>query len=211
MVKEIDCNDQIVEIELKRRCIDPGQFRKIYFRQDAQDDRQIIKEMSILKELAEDYPGYFQSSYLFKGGVSGTRRTLHVLLVPINCPPLALDLEMQMSGGEPDESMTYLVDVRRSFGEPSSIIWPAYASDCDFAVKVARKQVSRRFGWNKAQLRGCAQLVSGDEFYERAKNLVLQGFKLSEAVLWIRDLRRIAVERGTFKNFEKPRDYNLAI
>ena len=208
MVKEIECTGQIVNVVFRKMGIDQRNYRAIYFKQDGNDDHQIIKEISVLRELSEDYPSFFRSSLLFKGGVSANGSKLHTLLVPLNCPLLAIDLETRF-GGEPDETMTYLVEAKRPFGCPTELIWPVYSENCDEAAIIARKTVSRQNGWIKRDLTLFPSLVSPDDFCKQAKNLIEQGFRLPAAVLWIRDLRSFAIEMQSLGELRQPRIVNI--
>lgn len=208
MVKEIPCTGQIVDFVVRKMGIDSSNYRAIYFRQDGNDDRQIIREISTLRELSEDYPLFFKSSFLLKGGISANGNKLHALLVPLNCPALSIDLEKSF-GVEPDETMTYLVEVKRPFGCPTELTWPVYTEDCDKAAKIARKTVSRQYGWIKRDLTLFPRSVSPDDFCEQAKNLIEQGYRLPAAVLWIRDLRSFAVEMQTLPKLRQQRIANI--
>lgn len=203
MVQERRSNGETIDIAIRRSGIDVDDFRALYFRQDAENDTQIIKELSCLSELSE-YPFFNSQSYLLKNVVNNAGEKFHVLLVPKNCPVLALDLEKRM-GGEPDETMTYLVDVQRPFGSQRSLTWPVYTESCEMAEKIARKEVSRMRGWHKKDLTRSAMLVTPDAFYEQAKSLIAQGFCLPAAVLWIRDLHSYAIEmQGLVTKLEQP-------
>lgn len=197
MVKELVGEGQYYRRFLEEKGINLHGFARLYFRQSAQDEEQVLKKLS-------SFPDFDEESFRIINVVDSEGSTFHLVLVPKGCPRLR-DSTYISTGELPNPEESFLVDVRVKSDTKTSHKFPILASDLESAHSIAMRKYSDKTDVGLKYLEAHAELVSPHDWVQFCRHLIFEkGEDLPDFILRFANLRECQEEARRIRSGNLP-------